>query len=69
MPKTKSHNRKRDSLRESLIRLRLHIMATVPGLLDTDQAFRHLIVGHLLENYRKEVLSEIQAGVKKAAHA
>jgi len=58
---------------QNLSHIRMNIQATVPGMLDTDDNFRRMIVNYLLDHYRKDVMNEIAAGVrrleKKAAHA
>ena len=66
----KMHGPYAQSVEQSLSHIRLNIQATVPGMLDTDDLFRRMIVNYLLDHYRKDVLSEIAAGVaKERAHA
>jgi hypothetical protein len=64
-----SHGKYAKTFKSSMSMIRLTIMTTVPGMLDTDQPFRGFIVDYLLREYRQEVLIQIHAGVKKVAHA
>jgi hypothetical protein len=65
----KMHGPYAQTAEQNLSHIRMNIQATVPGMLDTDELFRRMIVGYLLDHYRKEVLSEIAAGVKRTARA
>ncbi len=55
------------SIKQTLWTLGTAVQLAVPSILDTDPIFRRFTVNYLLENYRKDVLSEIAAGVKKLA--
>ena len=57
------------TLEQNLRHIRLNIQATVPGMLDTDELFRSLIIGYLLDHYRSDVLSAVAAGVRKVERA
>jgi hypothetical protein len=57
------------TLEQSLSHIRLNIQATIPGMLDTDELFRSLIIGYLLEHYRGDVLTAVAAGVQKVGRA
>ena len=67
----KMHGPYAQTVEQSLSHIKLNIQATVPGMLDTDELFRRMIIGYLFEHYRTDVLDGLQIARRKAeaAHA